>query len=139
MREEWMEGEGVGVVERLDPEVRAGPERRRFPAAYKARIVREAEACRGPGEAGALLRREGLYSSQLALWRKQMRAGALSGLEKTRGRKKDPDAALRRRVGELEKDNAQLKRELRRAETVIEVQKKLSEMLGVPLESGRNG
>lgn len=127
------------LSERPDPEVRARPVRRRFTAAYKARIVREADACEGPGEVGALLRREGLYSSQLAWWRKRMREGALGGLEQKRGRKKDPDTGVRRRMGELEKENARLKRDLKRAETVIEVQKKLSEMLGTTAESGGNG
>jgi transposase-like protein len=99
-------------------------------------MVREADACEAPGEVGALLRREGLYSSHVSTWRKQMREGALSGLENGRGRKKDPDKALRQRVGHLEKENARLKEDLRRAATVIEVQKKLSEMLETDPESG---
>ena len=86
--------------------------------------------CRTPGERGALLRREGLYSSHLTNWRCELRAGALAGLKpKKRGRKSDPLAA----------ENAQLKREivrlqtkLERAETIIEVQKKLSQLLGLP-------
>lgn len=144
MREDQVKGAGYGVVAwgtegersepgvpqasgssaRPDPEVRERPVRRRFTSAYKAGIVREAEACQDPGEVGALLRREGLYSSYLSAWRKQMREGALSGLENRRGRKKEPDTALRRRLEQPEKENARLKEELRRAETVIEVQKK---------------
>lgn len=121
--------------QRPDPEVVETAKRRQFSAAYKARIVREADACTVPGETGALLRREGLYSSQLSRWRKAMREGALAGLGKKRGKDKDPDTELRRRLRELERDNARLRRQLQQAETVIEVQKKLSELLGIPLES----
>lgn len=118
---------------RPDPEVPAKAKRRQFSAAYKARIVREADACTQPGEIGALLRREGLYSSQLSRWRRSMRQGALAELGKKRGKKKDPDTKTRQHVQELERENARLKRQLQQAETVIEVQKKLSELLGVPL------
>jgi len=128
-------GAGGTAASRPDPEVDARPKRRRFTAAYKARIVREAEACTEPGEIGALLRREGLYSSLLSRWRRAMREGALDGLGKKRGRKKDPDTELRQKLRELERENAKLKRQLEQAETVIEVQKKLSDMLGIPLES----
>lgn len=128
-------GGATKAPSRPDPEVPATAKRRRFSAAYKARIVREADACTVPGEIGALLRREGLYSSQLSRWRKAMREGALAGLDTKRGSKKDPDTKLRRRVRELERDNARLKRRLQQAETVVEVQKKLSELLGIPLES----
>ena len=126
---------GIATAWRPDPQVPVRPKRRRFSGAYKARIVREAEGCREPGEIGVLLRREGLYSSQLSQWRAAMREGAVAGLGKKRGRKKDPDAELQGRVVELERENARLKRQLKQAETVIEVQKKLSEMLGIPLNS----
>lgn len=126
---------GTTKVSRPDPEVTARPKRRRFSVAYKARIVRAAEACTVSGEVGALLRREGLYSSQLSRWRQAMREGALAGVAKKRGRKKDPDTELRQRLRNLERENLNLKRQLERAETVIEVQKKLSEMLGIPLET----
>lgn len=126
---------GTAAAPRPDPEVVARPKRRRFTAAYKARIVREAEACTEPGEIGALLRREGLYSSLLSRWRRAMQEGALVGLDSKRGRKKDPDTKLRQQLRKLERENAKLKRQLQQAETVIEVQKKLSEMLGIPLDS----
>src|SRR3954447_18631636 len=85
-----------------DPELVEKAKRRRFTAAYKLKILRQAEACTRPGEIGALLRREGLYTSHLTAWRKQRDQGALAGLERKRGRKgADPreaeNAALRRR------------------------------------------
>ena len=115
---------------KLDPEVNAKPERRQFSAEYKRRILEEAAACTEAGQIGALLRREGLYSSNLTHWRQQRAEGSLKALSpKKRGPKPDPvaaeNAALRRRVERLEA-------ELKRAETIIEVQKKLSELLGLP-------
>src|SRR5687767_6064615 len=122
-----------------DPEVRERAARRRFTAEYKLRIVREADACAGSGELGALLRREGLYSSHLATWRRQRDAGALSALTpKKRGRPATVTAPLARRVAELERDNAKLARRLQHAETIIEIQKKISELLGIPLKTGDN-
>ncbi len=131
-------GGRASVARRPDPEVGARAKRRQFTAKYKARIVRQADACVDPGEIGAFLRHEGLYSSQLSKWRQAMREGALVGLNKKRGRKKDPDTELQRRNRELEQDNIRLKRKLQQAETVIEVQKKLSEMLEIPLDSDDN-
>lgn len=117
----------------LDPEVTLKAKRRTFPPEYKLRILDEAAHCTKPGERGALLRREGLYSSHLTHWRRELREGALNGLKpKKRGPKSDPLAV----------ENAQLKREimrlqakLGRAETIIEVQKKLSQLLGLPTPS----
>ena len=126
---------GGSVARRPDPEVPAQATRRQFTVEYKARIVREAEACSEFGQISALLRREGLYSSTLGRWRRAMKYGAVAGLGTKRGRKKDPDTELQQRVRQLERENVQLKRQLQQAETVIEVQKKLSELLGVPLES----
>ena len=115
----------------LDPEVSERAKRRRFTAEYKLRIVREAEACKGGGDVAALLRREGLYSSQLSKWRRQRDEIARVGLSSTkRGRKakvEDP------RVKELERENARLQRRLARVETMLEIQKKVSELLGIPL------
>ena len=117
-----------------DPEVVAQPKRRRFAAAYKARMVEEAQRCTEPGEIGALLRREGLYSSALTQWRRQYQAGALKGLkDDKRGRKRtrDPrDEELQR----LRRDNERLNRKLRQAELIIEIQKKVAAMLGNPIE-----
>ena len=111
-----------------DPEVRATATRRRFTAAYKLTIVERADKCMKPGEVGAMLRKEGLFSSQLAVWRKQRNAGALSGLSKKRGRRPtkspllDENKALRQKVEALQ-------RQLKKAETIIDFQKKLSEIL----------
>ena len=119
-----------------DPEVTAKPARRRFTAAYKARILREAEACRKLGEIGELVRREGLYTAHLSAWRKQRDAGALDGLSpKKRGRKAAPVNPLARRVAELERETRTLRVELQKAKTIIDVQKKLSELLGIPLNA----
>ena len=118
-----------------DPEVVAQPKRRRFTAAYKARMVEEAQRCTEPGEIGALLRREGLYSSALTQWRRQYQAGALKGLkDDKRGRKRtrDPrDEELQR----LRRDNERLNRKLRQAESIIEIQKEVAAMLGNPIET----
>lgn len=115
-----------------DPELVERAKRRRFSAEYKLRILRQAEACTRPGEIGALLRREGLYTSHLTAWRKQRDAGALEALDRPRGRKPaDPrdveNAALRRR---LERAEA----ELEKARKVIEVQGNVSALLGELLE-----
>jgi transposase len=120
--------------------VGAGARRRQFSAAYKARILREADACAGSGHIGALLRREGLYSSHLTEWRRLRARGALEGLAaKKRGKKPSRDGRDRE-LARLARENARLRRKLAQAEAVIEVQKKLSEILGVPLDrSGRDG
>ena len=114
-------------------EVVAKARRRQFSAAYKARILREAEACRATGQTGALLRREGLYSSHLVEWRRLRARGALEALAaKKRGRKSTRDARDHE-IAKLSRENARLRRKLTQAEAVIEVQKKLSEILGIPL------
>ncbi|MBW2109213.1 MAG: transposase [Deltaproteobacteria bacterium] len=126
--------------ERPDPEVPAKARRRRFSAQYKKRILEEADACKAkPGAMGALLRREGLYSSHLTTWRKQREKGELEALApKKRGRKAKPVNPLARRVRELERETRRLKRQLDRAETIISFQKKLSEMLGISLDQKEN-
>lgn len=116
-----------------DPEVVAVAKRRQFSPAYKRRIVRAADACTAPGEVGALLRREGLYSSHLSHWRRELEAldnGALSA--KRRGPKPDADKAHTRRVEGLERDMERLRHKLERAEQIIAAQKKLCEVLGLP-------
>lgn len=117
----------------VDPEVRPQAERRRFSPSYKLKIVQQAELCKDPGEVGALLRREGLYASHLSKWRKLHKKGALEGLGTPRGRKPDPETATRQRLRELEKENQHLRGKLRQAEAIIEVQKKVSEILGIQL------
>jgi transposase-like protein len=127
-----------------DPEVRERAARRRFTAEYKLQVLREADQCAGVGEVGALLRREGLYSSHLTTWRRQREHGALVALApKKRGRPATPVSPLARRVAELERDNARLERRLKQAEAIIDAQKKLCEILGLsaptPGEAGSIG
>lgn len=127
-------------VERPEPEVPSKAQRRKFSAQYKKKILEEAADCKGrPGAMGALLRREGLYSSHLTTWRKQREKGELDGLApKKRGRKARPVNPLVRQVRELEVENRRLQKQLDKAETIISFQKKLSEMLGVPLHQKEN-
>ncbi len=114
-----------------DPEVPEKARRRRFSGAYKLRILEAVDACSEPGEIGALLRREGLYSSHLSKWRQQRDAGALEGLRpKKRGRKARPVDPQAKRVAQLERENERLRHKLEQAEIIIEVQKKLSRILG---------
>jgi len=123
-----------------DPAVPEKPVRRRFTAEYKLRVLREADGCTEPGQLGALLRREGLYSSHLTAWRQQRDQGTLAGLApKQRGRKASPDAPLVAENERLKRENQRLTAKLRQAETIIEVQKKLSEILGIPLPPQSNG
>jgi transposase len=123
-----------------DPEVFEKVPRRRFTAAYKLRVIKEADQCTQPGEIGALLRREGLYSSHIATWRRQREDGILQSLKpKKRGRKKKPVNPSAGRIAQLEKENLRLKHQLRRAEIIIDAQKKISEILGIeqiPEDSG---
>ena len=117
-----------------DPEVAALPKRRQFSAAYKRRIVREANACQVPGEVGALLRREGLYSSHLTHWRREVEASEnVAHAPKPRGPKPDLAKAESRRNEALEREVARLRHKLERAEQIIEAQKKLCELLGLPM------
>lgn len=119
---------GIGVVP--NPEVSTKATRRTFTAVYKRRIVTESDACKEPGQIGALLRREGLYSSNLTAWRRQMEEGAMYALGSVkRGPKeKKPDPAVRR-IAELEKEKQKLLGRLRKAELIIEAQKKIAEIL----------
>ena len=116
-------------------EVTAKPTRRRYTAEYKHKILREAETCTRSGELGALLRREGLYSSNLTVWRKQRERRELEGLsQKKRGllpKEKNPLAA---KVATLERENRRLKSRAERAEGLVELQKKVSEILGIELK-----
>jgi len=107
-----------------DPAVAEKPQRRRFTAEYKLRILREADRLTGSGELGALLRREGLYSSHLTTWRQQRDEGTLVGLmPKRRGPKANPDAALIAENQRLKRETQRLAAKLRQAEAIIEVQK----------------
>ena len=115
--------------ERPEVEVAAKAQRRRFSAEYKQRVLAEAERCTGAGEIGALLRREGLYSSLLAKWREQRKKALDAGLSRKRGRKSTRNP-LDARLAQLEKENARLRDELDKAHTIIEVQKKVARLLG---------
>lgn len=116
------------------------PKRRRFTAEYKLRILREADRCSKPGELGALLRQEGLYSSNLTTWRCQQNEGLLHALTpKKRGRKAHTPNPLTRRVVELERQNQHLSQRLKQAEIIIEAQKKISQLLESPLNAPENG
>ena len=128
-------GASVSTVEpaprRPDPEVAAKVQRRHFSAEYRLRILKQADACKKPGELGALLRREGLYSSLLTNWRRQREQGALVSL---RARKRGPmPRRIDPRIKQLEAENARLQRKLQQADTIITVQKKVAEILGIPL------
>jgi len=122
-----------------DPEVVEKATRRRFTAKYKLEILERADQCK-PGEIGALLRREGLYSSHLSIWRRQREAGTLEALApRKRGRKAKGETAERRRVAALEHENERLRERLAQAETIIEVQKKVSTLLGITLSPPHKG
>jgi transposase-like protein len=101
--------------------VLARPKRRQFTVEYKLRILKEADACREPGEIGALLRREGLYSSHLVLWRRQREQAAHTQL---RARKRGPKAKVQDpRIKQLERENARLQRRLKRVALLLDIQK----------------
>ena len=116
----------LGKKLQKDPEVVEKAARRRFTAEYKRRIALEAEQCKQPGEIGALLRREGLYSSVLARWRRQLREESLSSSKKS---SKNGKLTPAQQLARLERENERLKEKLRQAELIIDVQKKVSEMM----------
>ena len=115
-----------------DPEVSEKAKRRRFSAEYKLAILREVDACTEPGQIGALLRRERLYSSHLVDWRRQRDTGALEALARKRGPK--PGDPARVEVERLRRANERLAKRLAQAEKIIEIQGKVSELLGIPLD-----
>lgn len=121
-------GQGIRAV--ADPEVPEKAVRRRFTAEYKRRILKEVDVCKEPGQLGRLLRREGLYSSNVTTWRRQAERGTLDALSpRKRGPKvQRPDPSVRR-IAELEKENQKLKTKLHQAELIIEAQKKMAELL----------
>jgi transposase-like protein len=116
-----------------DPEVVAQAKRRRFTAEFKQRILAEADKAKSSGGVGALLRREGLYSSMLATWRRERAAGILQGLSpQRRGPKNKRDAAAEE-IQQLHRQNQRLTEELRKADIVIDIQKKVAALLGRPI------
>lgn len=121
-----------------DPEVVPKAKRRKFSAEYKRRILEEADNCTEAGQIGALLRQEGLYSSHLSTWRRQRDRGLVQALSpKRRGRKRKDE--LEREVAKLQRENERLQASLEQAETIIEVQKKLSRLLGIATEENGVG
>jgi len=122
------EQNGKTIGEGMKTEVVAKAKRRQHSAEYKLRILREVDASKGTGEVGALLRREGLYSSLVSKWWEQRERGSLSGLsEHRRGPKVDPNAA---ELVRLQRENKRLKEQLERAELIIDVQKKVAQLIG---------
>ena len=125
--------EAVALSPRQEVEVLAKAERRRFTVEYKRRILQEADACTRPGELGALLRREGLYSSHLASWRAARARGEFKGLSaKKRGPKARPVPAYAeaKRILVLEREVRRLRARAERAEALVELQKRVAALLG---------
>jgi transposase-like protein len=122
-----------------NPEVVAKATRRRFSMDYKLKFLEQADRCQDTGQLGALLRREGLYHSNLQLWRRQREQGILSGLTpRKRGRKPHPGRQLVEENEQLKRQNQRLSKKLQQAEIIIEFQKKLAEALGIPLKGESN-
>ena len=133
-------GNASSIAPPPDPEVAATARRRQFGSADRQRILAAADGCNAAGEIGALLRREGIYSSQLATWRKQRVAAERAALApKKRGRKADPGLAEARRMDQLTRENDRLRRQLAQARTIIDVQKKVSALLGLLTDEAPGG
>ncbi len=134
-------GTAALVAHPPSPEVNPKTKRRRLTSEYKLRILEELDRCTEPGEKGAIMRREGIYSSSVTEWRRARDAGALGALDKLRGRKPKYDHRDNQ-INKLEGELLQLKKKLAQAEAIIEVQKKVSEIFGVSNQenesSGRN-
>ena len=117
---------------KTDPEVSAIAQRRRFSAKYKLRILEELDKRKAQGlETGSVLRREGLDTAHICLWRKAREQGLLEVMDKKRGKKPSLDIALRNKLKAMEQENQKLKKQLEQAEMIIDVQKKLSQLLGL--------
>ena len=119
-------------------EVVAKASRRRFTVEYKRKIVREADGCKTPGAVGALLRREGLYSSHLTVWRAARERGELAGAPKPRGPVPQVPDPRDKKIAELARETARWRQRAERAEALVDVQKKLAAWLGTPLETERS-
>ena len=133
-------GNASSIAPPADPEVVATAKRRQFSGIERRRILAAADRCTKLGEIGALLRREGIYSSHLSTWRKQRAATERTALEsKQRGRKADPAIAEARRVDDLNRENGRLRHKLAQAHTIIDVQKKLCTLLGLPTDDTPDG
>jgi len=124
---------------RPDPEVTEVASRRRFPVDYKLRIVREAEACTHSGQIGALLRREGLYGSHLGKWRAAFAQGGRDALLDNKRGRPSTRHPLQDENDRLERENRRLRRDLDQARLINDIQKKVSQMLNIPLRSLAHG
>lgn len=122
-------GERIGPA---DPEVLPKKKRKYYTAKYKLRILEQLDQLTEQGQIGALLRKEGLYYSTISRWRKQRDLGAFQGLSGKRGPKESQNKQEQKRIQELEHENAKLKMQLQKAETIIDFQKKISELLEIP-------
>ena len=131
-------GNATSSAAPADPEVVAVARRRQFSPSEKRRIVTAAGRCTQPGEIGALLRREGIYSSQLATWRKN-RATADGRIVRQRGRKADPAVAEAQRTAKLTRENERLRRHLAQARLIIDVQKKVSCLIALQMANQTEG
>ena len=129
----------MAVTMTEDVQVAAKPRRRTYTAEYKRRILKEADACTTPGAIGSLLRREGLYSSHLVVWRRARGRGELAALTpKKRGRKPTPVNPRDRKIAELERQLAHMTGRAERAEVLVEAQKNLAALLGRPGASAQS-
>ena len=130
----------VAAPAATSPELRSRPHRRSFTATDKLRVLAETDRAADTGGISAILRREGLYSSALTDWRRQRAAGLLEALTPARhGRQTTPTNPLAAEMAELKRDHARLTRRLARAEAIVEVQKKVAELLGLPLAPNDDG
>ena len=133
-------GDASSSAPPADPEVVAIARRRQFSPSDRRRVLAAADRCARPGEIGALLRREGIYSSQLATWRKQRAAdGGIDPNNRKRGRKANPAVAEALRTAKLTRENERLRRELAQARLIIDVQKKVSSLLSLQAADGTDG
>jgi transposase len=124
---------GLNLKTRPDPEVVAQAKRRRFTGEYKQRILAETDQAKGSGGIGLLLRREGLYSSLLATWRRERAAGVLQALTPQKRGPKSKRDPFQEETAQLRRENVRLTEQLRKAEIVIDVQKKVAALLGWPI------
>ena len=124
---------GEREAPRPNPEVLARAKRRTYTGEYKQKVLAEADAARGSGEIGAVLRRHGLYSSHLTKWRQERKSGILEGLAPQKRGPKSKANPLTVENQKLRRDNEQLTDRLRKAEIVIDVQKKVAMLLGLPI------
>ncbi len=124
--------EGEGRIGQANPEVLPKKKRRYYTTKYKLRILDQVDKFSEQGQLGAFLRREGLYYSTISRWRKQREQGAFQGLSGKRGPKESKNKEEKKRIQELERENIRLKKQLQKAETIIDFQKKISEILEFP-------